>query len=174
MRVLDFVGTLHGDGRGGLVDELGTPEGFARWLGRPGDEELRARALELRAAVRALLAHVTGAGERLDAPLAVRWEQALDVVNRTAALAPRVARLEWADGPKLVHLSEAGARDRLLADLATGAIELLAGGGAAELRACPSPRCVRYFVRSHPQQVWCLPSCGNRARVSRHHRRKHA
>ncbi|WNM39110.1 CGNR zinc finger domain-containing protein [Micromonospora halotolerans] len=41
----------------------------------------------------------------------------------------------------------------------------------ATLLACPAPRCVRYFVKEHPRQAWCKPSCGNRARVSRHYQR---
>ncbi|HEY5833083.1 MAG TPA: CGNR zinc finger domain-containing protein [Streptomyces sp.] len=40
------------------------------------------------------------------------------------------------------------------------------------LRACPAPRCVRYFVKQHPRREWCRPSCGNRARVARHSARR--
>ncbi|MFE9682238.1 CGNR zinc finger domain-containing protein [Streptomyces sp. NPDC006285] len=30
---------------------------------------------------------------------------------------------------------------------------------------------MRYFLQDHPRQEWCTPSCGNRARVARHHER---
>ncbi|MYS74029.1 hypothetical protein GTY88_26960, partial [Streptomyces sp. SID5926] len=40
------------------------------------------------------------------------------------------------------------------------------------LRACHAPRCVRYFLKEHPRQEWCRPSCGNRARVARHQDRQ--
>ncbi|MGO4751944.1 CGNR zinc finger domain-containing protein, partial [Streptomyces sp. 2MCAF27] len=63
--------------------------------------------------------------------------------------------------------------DRLVAALARDAIGFLAGPERERLRACPAPRCVRYFVKDHPRQEWCKPSCGNRARVARHHHRRH-
>ncbi|WP_351234979.1 CGNR zinc finger domain-containing protein, partial [Streptomyces sp. NPDC002133] len=59
----------------------------------------------------------------------------------------------------------------LAAALARAAIALLTGPDRARLRACHAPRCVRYFLKEHPRQEWCKPSCGNRARVARHHER---
>ncbi|MFI1485060.1 CGNR zinc finger domain-containing protein [Streptomyces sp. NPDC020747] len=47
----------------------------------------------------------------------------------------------------------------------------LASPDRQRLRACHAPRCVRYFLKDHPRQEWCKPSCGNRARVARHHER---
>ncbi|WP_225853148.1 CGNR zinc finger domain-containing protein [Micromonospora sp. AMSO1212t] len=46
--------------------------------------------------------------------------------------------------------------------------------GRERLRACPAPRCVRYFLQEHARQQWCKPSCGNRARVARHYQRHQA
>jgi predicted RNA-binding Zn ribbon-like protein len=65
----------------------------------------------------------------------------------------------------------ADARLRLTSGLARAAIEFLASPARDQLLACRAPRCVRYFVKEHPRQEWCKPSCGNRARVSRHYRR---
>ncbi|MEK8142006.1 CGNR zinc finger domain-containing protein [Streptomyces sp. M10(2022)] len=64
-----------------------------------------------------------------------------------------------------------GSRGALAAGLARAAIGFLAGPDRTSLRACHAPRCVRYFVKEHPRQEWCKPSCGNRARVARHHER---
>ncbi|GAB3985513.1 CGNR zinc finger domain-containing protein [Plantactinospora veratri] len=75
--------------------------------------------------------------------------------------------------PRLVR-EPADARIRLVAGLARATIEFLAGPARDRLAACPAPRCVRYFVREHPRQEWCKASCGNRARVSRHYRRRAA
>ncbi|MEU4764419.1 ABATE domain-containing protein [Actinosynnema sp. NPDC023794] len=168
---LEFAGTVRHDGHGGLADDLATPEGFAAWAGVPADEALRQRAVELRWAVRSLFAHAARARERLDAPHLMDVGRALEIVNDTAARAPRAARLEWDEEPRLRYVDAADDGDRLLATVATAAIEFLAGGTRADLRACPGPRCIRYFVKAHPRQEWCKPSCGNRARVSRHYHR---
>ncbi|MFF1926514.1 CGNR zinc finger domain-containing protein [Streptomyces sp. NPDC058221] len=61
--------------------------------------------------------------------------------------------------------------DALPAALARAVIGFLSGPDRTALRACRAPRCVRYFVKEHPRQEWCKPSCGNRARVARHHER---
>ncbi|WP_328498260.1 CGNR zinc finger domain-containing protein [Streptomyces sp. NBC_00414] len=59
----------------------------------------------------------------------------------------------------------------LVAALARAAIAFLASPDRQRLRACHAPRCVRYFLKDHPRQEWCTRSCGNRARVARHHER---
>ncbi|ROP37596.1 CGNR zinc finger protein [Saccharothrix texasensis] len=168
---LEFAGTVRHDGHGGLADDLATQEGFTAWTGVRADEALRQRAVELRWAVRSLFARAAQAHERLDAPHLMDVERALRIVNEAAARVPRAARLEWDEQPRLRYVDAADDGDRLLATLATAAIEFLAGGTRADLRACPGPRCVRYFVKAHPRQEWCKPSCGNRARVSRHYHR---
>jgi predicted RNA-binding Zn ribbon-like protein len=168
---LEFASTVRHDGHGGLIDDLGTPEGFAAWAGVPADEALRLRVVELRWAVRSLFARVAQAGERMDTPHLMDFERALAIVNDAAARVPRAAQLDWDEQPRLRYADSAGEGDRLTAALATAAIEFLAGGARADLRACPAPRCVRYFVKAHPRQEWCKPSCGNRARVSRHYHR---
>ncbi len=168
---LEFASTVRHDGQGGLADDLATPEGFAAWAGMAADESLRLRAVELRWAVRSLFAHAAQADERLDAPHLMDFERALELVNETAARVPRAARLDWHGQPRLRYVDSADDGDRLLATVATAAIEFLAGGEREQLRACPAPRCIRYFVKAHPRQEWCKPSCGNRARVSRHYHR---
>lgn len=168
---LEFASTVRHDGHGGIADDLATPEGCTAWAGVRADEALRRRLVELRWAVRSLFAHAAHAVERLDTPHLMTFERALEVVNEAAARVPRAARLEWDEQPRLRYLDSADDGDRLLATLATAAIEFLASGTLGELRACAGPRCIRYFVKAHPRQEWCKPSCGNRARVSRHYHR---
>jgi predicted RNA-binding Zn ribbon-like protein len=173
---LEFASTVRYDGHGGLTDDLATPDGFAAWTGAvtagvAPDEVSRQRVIELRWAVRSLFAHVARANERLDTPYLLDFESALKTVNDAAARVPRAAQLDWTGQPRLRYEDSAAPVDRLLATLATAAIEFLASGTRLELRACQGPRCIRYFVKAHARQEWCDPSCGNRARVSRHYHR---
>ncbi|MBB5959978.1 putative RNA-binding Zn ribbon-like protein [Saccharothrix tamanrassetensis] len=171
-RALEFAGTVRHDGHGGLTDDLATVHGLASWAGVDAtSEDLRLKVVELRWAVRSLFAHAVDADERIDTPYLMPLDEALRLVNETAARVPRAARLEWEEPLRMRYVDSATDGERLLAELATDAIEFLASGERAELRACPSPRCIRYFVKAHPRQQWCKPSCGNRARVSRHYHR---
>lgn len=203
---LDLALTVRHDGRGGVADDLGTPEGLTAWVReRPGlfgpvpgadgraadsaradvrgadaweaDEESLAAVRSLRAAVRALFAHAVRPDEPspADARNLMPVPEALDRLNAAAAAAPTVPRLDWPDGgaPLASHHPTGAARrkDALPAVLARAVIRFLAGPDRAALRACHAPRCVRYFIKEHPRQEWCKPSCGNRARVARHHER---
>lgn len=203
---LDLALTVRHDGRGGVADDLGTPEGLTAWVHeRPGllgrvpqadgraadsaspdgraadaweaDEESLAAVRSLRAAVRALFAHAVRPGEPspADARDLMPVPEALDRINAAAAVVPTVPRLDWPDegDPLVSHHPTGAARhdDALPAALARAVIGFLAGPDRAALRACHAPRCVRYFVKAHPRQEWCKPSCGNRARVARHHER---
>lgn len=105
-------------------------------------------------------------------------EEALRRLNATAATVATVPRLDWApDHDPVAHhhpVGRAAGQSALPAALARAAIGFLAGPDRTALRACHAPRCVRYFVKEHPRQEWCKPSCGNRARVARHHERHRA
>ncbi|WP_107046844.1 ABATE domain-containing protein [Streptomyces albus] len=166
------------------------------------DEEALRAVREVRTAARALFARAVAPGppSRADAGRLPAAGTALDVLAAAAARVPTVPRLLWpADGQPVVvrewltgaaesgpaergpverGVAEAGQgpgpADRLAAVLAEAAMAFLAGPGRELLRACPAPRCVRYFVKEHPRQEWCKPSCGNRARVARHHARRRA
>lgn len=203
---LDLALTVRHDGRGGVADDLGTPEGLTAWVReRPGlfgpvpgadgraadsapadvpavdaweaDEESLAAVRSLRAAVRALFAHAVRPDEPspADARHLMPVPEALDRLNAAAGAVPTVPRLDWPDGgdPVASHHPTGAARrkDALPAALARAVIGFLAGPDRAALRACHAPRCVRYFIKEHPRQEWCKPSCGNRARVARHHER---
>ncbi|MGW3142984.1 CGNR zinc finger domain-containing protein, partial [Streptomyces sp. NPDC001139] len=125
-------------------------------------------------AVRALFAHAVRPAEPspADAARLLPVPDALARLNDAAARTPTVPVLRWEDGaePTARRHAPGGAED-LTATLAQAAIAFLTGPDRQRLRACHAPRCVRYFLKEHPRQEWCKPSCGNRARVARHHER---
>ncbi|MEV7891859.1 CGNR zinc finger domain-containing protein [Streptomyces sp. NPDC002817] len=182
---LDLALTIRHDGHGGVADDLGEPAGLTAWVrAHPdvvpnaaaymaGDPELTA-VRELRAAVRALFARAVRPGEPspADAARLLPAPQAVELLNTAAARTPTVPVLRWADGAEpAVERRAAHGAEELTAVLAQAAIGFLAGPDRERLRACHAPRCVRYFIKEHPRQEWCKPSCGNRARVARHHER---
>jgi predicted RNA-binding Zn ribbon-like protein len=115
-----------------------------------------------------------GPPSKADAHRLLDPSDALDRLNEAAAV-PLAPRLAWpADGePVVSHETDADPPTRLLAAVARAGIGFLSGPDRERLRACPAPRCVRYFVKEHARQEWCKPSCGNRARVSRYYQRHH-
>jgi predicted RNA-binding Zn ribbon-like protein len=172
---LDLARTVHHDGKGGIADDIDTADGFTSWLrGHDLPEaDVWEQAIELRRAIRALFAHAV----RPDPPAksddgVLDADTALRQVNAAAAAVLRAPQLGW---PDTVTYDEtpADSSKRLLAAFARSAIELLSGPDRPRLKACPAPRCVKYFVQDHPRQAWCKPSCGNRARVSRYYQRHH-
>ncbi|WUH95078.1 ABATE domain-containing protein [Streptomyces sp. NBC_00433] len=194
---LDLAVTVRHDGHGGVADDLADPAGLTGWV-RAHADDLRAdlaagpytaatftadaaalaAAVEVRTAVRSLFARAVlpGPPSSADADRLPPARQALDRLNAAAALVPVTPRLDWPqDGPATASRTVPGtpsAADLLAAALARHAIGFLAGPDLDLLRACPAPRCVRYFVKEHARQEWCKPSCGNRARVARHHARR--
>ena len=142
--------------------------------GRAG-RELAGQFRELRDGLRGLAAAVTadpraraaGTGTP-DVAAAVR------AVNAACARAPLWSRLTWASPPGAPArtLRSAGTGpEAALSWIAEEAVLLFTGPDAGQLRACPGPGCVLYFVRAHPRREWCSAVCGNRARVARHYQR---
>jgi predicted RNA-binding Zn ribbon-like protein len=145
--------------------------------GRPG-RELAGQFRELRDGLRGLAAAVTadpraraaGTGTP-DVAAAVR------AVNAACARAPLWSRLTWpgppgAPGaPARTRRSAGTGQEAALSWIAEEAVLLFTGPDADQLRACPGPGCVLYFVRAHPRREWCSAVCGNRARVARHYQR---
>lgn len=176
-----LMSTLWADADG-LHDELRVAADLDEWLdavridrgGAPATARDLSTARALREALRRLSAHVTGdeRGGLGSAPIGL--EEAIERVNVAASrrvrsvLSLRHGRLRLAtrrDGSPAV----AG-----LAEVAEQPIGLLAGEGAAGLRACHAPGCILYFVRPHPRREWCSVACGNRARAARHYLRVRA
>ncbi|WP_458247635.1 CGNR zinc finger domain-containing protein [Streptomyces sp. MAI_2237] len=177
--------TVRRDGHGGVADGLSDTGGLTAWVrDHPevvpdadrwvaGEGDLTA-VRELRAAVRALFAHAVrpAAPSPADAARLLPVPDALARPNDAAARTPTVPVLRWEEcaEPTVRRRAPGGAED-LTAPLARAAIAFLAGPDRQRLRACHAPRCVRYFLKEHPRQEWCKPSCGNRVRVARHHER---
>ncbi|MFF3851153.1 CGNR zinc finger domain-containing protein [Streptomyces sp. NPDC002328] len=182
---LDLALTVRHDGHGGVADDLADPAGLTAWIhahaddlpdatGHAADDTALTAVRDLRAAVRALFAHAVRPGEPspADAARLLPVPEALDRLNAAAARTPTVPVLRWTRNadPELDRRPVLEAGD-LTAVLAQAAIAFLTGPDRHRLRACHAPRCVRYFLKDHPRQEWCKPSCGNRARVARHHER---
>ncbi|MDO0930756.1 ABATE domain-containing protein [Streptomyces sp. DG2A-72] len=180
---LDLALTIRHDGNGSVADDLTEPAGLTAWVRahpgtRPDGYVADAAALtavrDLRAAVRALFARAVrpGAPSPADAARLLSVPEAVERLNASAARMPTTPVLRWAEGAEpVVHRQAVDGEGELVAVLAQAAIAFLAGPDRERLRACHAPRCVRYFLKEHPRQEWCKPSCGNRARVARHHDR---
>ncbi|MFJ8024643.1 CGNR zinc finger domain-containing protein [Streptomyces sp. NPDC096311] len=182
---LDLVLTIRHDGQGGVADDLTEPGGLTTWVRGhadllPGadaflvDAAALAAVRDLRAAIRALFARSVRPGDPspADAARLLPVPQAVLCLNTAAALAPTVPVLTWDDGAEpVVRRQAVGGIAPLPALLARAALAFLASPDRSRLHACHAPRCVRYFIKEHPRQEWCKPSCGNRARVARHHER---
>ncbi|MCK2217824.1 ABATE domain-containing protein [Actinomadura sp. ATCC 31491] len=181
---LDFVSTIRAQ-RSGLTDQLADVAGLTAWAREhaaaldldpafSATEELRAEAVRLRQAVRALFARAVAPGppSRADAADLPGFAESLALVNARALAVPRAPQLSWDGEPSLASVTAAPAEPavRLLGALATAAVEFLAGPERELLRTCQAPRCVLYYVKEHPRQEWCSTSCGNRARAARHYR----
>ncbi|NJP43896.1 ABATE domain-containing protein [Actinacidiphila epipremni] len=195
---VDLAVTVRHDGHDGIADDLAAPEGLTGWVrahagvlaadlepaggaaGFTADAAALAAAVEVRTAVRALFARAVlpGPPSAADAGRLPSAAQAADRLNAAAARVPYAPRLDWPhDAAPTAGRTVAGApsaADLVAAALARHAIAFLTGPDRERLRACPAPRCVRYFVKEHARQEWCKPSCGNRARVARHHARHRA
>ncbi|MCI0384314.1 ABATE domain-containing protein [Streptomyces sp. CNQ085] len=179
---LDLVNTtfIQGGLRGSLVDALAVPADLDLWLreqaralpperARPAADPATALHLEefrqLREALRELSRACVAREPYGEWPVAV--------VNRAARLA-----VSWpeigdgtADGP-VVRWVESDPLMVLLGAVAVSGVELLAGPGRHDVRACAAPGCILYFVKAHRRREWCTPGCGNRVRVARHHRQR--
>ncbi|GGV21703.1 CGNR zinc finger domain-containing protein [Streptomyces griseoflavus] len=183
---LDLVLTIRHDGAGGVADDLTDPAALTAWVhAHPRTLAATARytadphgltaVRDLRGAVRTLFAHAVRPAPPgpADSARLLTVPEALRRVNEAAARTPTVPVLTWDEGgdPVVRRRPVPDGGDHLTAVLARAAIGFLASPERERLRACHAPRCVRYFLKEHPRQEWCKPSCGNRARVARHHER---
>jgi predicted RNA-binding Zn ribbon-like protein len=175
---VELHNTLYAVGRQ-VIDGLETVDGLSAWLAaiadrlpdraRDADPSRHQDFLDLREAVREAL-HANLDGRRIS-------RQALRVINDFAAGAPVSPRaVEGPEGRLRVeaHRRDADPTDVALATVAADAIELVAGSGLEELRACRAPNCVLMFIRDNPRRRWCSAACGNRARQARHYERVRA
>ncbi|MFE5667438.1 CGNR zinc finger domain-containing protein [Streptomyces niveus] len=187
---VELMNTIWAD-RDGVHDELTHPEGLAAWLrgvqprlapadgpslarlSNPSADELR-RFRQLRDALRRLAAVTTGDTRLAQDTGSDPLTAAVSAVNEACAYAPSWSALTWTGdgGPTRTEVADGTLPARILSRVAEEGVRLFTGPGRAELRACHGPRCVLFFVRSHPRREWCSADCGNRARVARHYRRR--
>jgi predicted RNA-binding Zn ribbon-like protein len=96
-------------------------------------------------------------------------------INQLAAAAPVVRLLGTRPGQHLTRpVTRVDQATRLCADVATAAIDLLTGPDAASVALCDAPGCGQLYLRGRPNQQWCNPHCGTRARSQRHAERNAA
>ncbi len=159
----------------GTVDLLATSGGLEAWLTvqahRLPNAPNRITPADL-ADVLALREHITTAidearrGQRPPGP-------ALQALIQAEASAPRWRELAWVDGTVTAAPRRHGsAGQRLLADLACAATELLIDPRVTTVRQCEGAGCRLLFLPVHPRRRWCSPElCGNRTRVARYYQR---
>lgn len=190
---VELMNTVWADRRG-VHDALTTPKQAVAWLRaiRPqtaamiaaeptakrgaSDDALLRRLSTLRDALRRLAAEATGDPHRAASSSIPDLAAAVEELNIAAAAAPSWSRLLWsanATAPSRSLHAAATADEALTSQIAENGIELFAGDGRHQLRACLGPGCVLYFIKNHPRREWCSATCGNRARVARHYRRHH-
>jgi predicted RNA-binding Zn ribbon-like protein len=149
----------------GGVDAWADVAVFRAWVAARGfggasglaDEADRARALELREALRALgRRHHAGEGEST-AELAV-----LDALGSRGAL-----HLRFGDGGPPRHVPAGQGPDALLALVLGTVAEAMADGTWSRMKACPGPHCgwLFYDASRNRSRQWCsMQLCGNRVK----------
>jgi len=165
---VDFANTVRRRGAT-LVELLRSGEDLATWAARQTG--------------RVPTVSATDADQRLDEVQATRddviallhaaaGERALPAgarlrVNRLAVAATEV--LGERPGETEVTVAD-GLRglDELLARVARATVALVGQGPESGLAFCDAPSCGQFFIRERPNQRWCGPACGTRARVARH------
>lgn len=166
---IDLVNTVRR--RGWRFTELiQSPDDLRDWLDREQgrvtapaevDDDLVARFLALRDRALDLL-RAAAAGQPWPA-------EAIAAVNALVLAAPSTRLLTGEPGGyRPQPVTEADPAGRLLGDLAVAVVGLLTGPDAAGLTLCDAPGCGHLYLRHRPNQQWCNPRCGIRARTDRH------
>ena len=170
---VELANSLYLD-EGETYDFLQTPSETRVWfryvesldLPEPHSVQSNRRLRRLRDAIHQALAARLGGN--------VPERAVLDLINRSAELAPVIARLHWSPGNlPSTALSFAGSPfDQLCSRLAVATIELLSGAEGDQLRRCEGPGCSLLFVRHHKRRRFCHESCSHRDRQMRYYRRQ--
>lgn len=160
--------------RGGVMAELlSEPADLAEWLEferdrLPAPEGIDAELFDAFVALRndtLELLRAAVAGHPLPATAVSRLNA---IVTRTPLT--RVLG-EHAGHAYTVPASSGDPGNDLLATLADAVVDLLGERQLYHLAFCDAPSCGQFFHRQRPNQHWCCPACGDRARSARHHKR---
>lgn len=162
---IEFANTVFAV-RGRPTEGLESPRALADWLqdkgfaaGKVTVGDLDA-ARALRTAIRAIAAAATDGGQ---------WDaRAVATLNAHAAAPARWRELIVEPEPGVTQRSSGSAVQTALAVIADNAIEIFGGPMRHDLRGCPGPNCILYFL-SDGRREWCSNTCGNRARAARHY-----
>ena len=178
---VELVNTTYIDGglRGHRVDALTTTDQLTAWVADHADQfgsELSAalmgqactprtheQFLSLRSALRNCLQSVVDDS--------VPSSDTLAIINEFSCYS--ASRLELSPADPVAVTTRWDVADPwsvALGLVASDACRLLLPDRIDQVRACPAPGCILFFVKSHPRREWCSPVCGNRARVARHAR----
>jgi predicted RNA-binding Zn ribbon-like protein len=169
---LDVANTVRVDD-GRQIELLSTPADLAGWfdvepapLPRPDviDQDCLGRFRSVRDATLRVL-HSAAKGEPLP-PAAV------DDVNQMVRDASVHRLLTGTIGEAEHVVAQHDLTTALLGHAAAAVVDLIARDDLANLAVCHAPACGQFFHRARPNQRWCSPGCGNRARVDRHRHRR--
>jgi predicted RNA-binding Zn ribbon-like protein len=93
----------------------------------------------------------------------------VQAINELAAAAPTVRLLGAEPGQHFTRpVTQADPATRLSGDIAAATIDLLTGPDTDNIALCDAPGCGQLYLRGRPNQQWCNPHCGTRARSQRH------
>lgn len=169
---LDLANTVHWHG-GADVDHIHTLEGARDWLAHEPhdlppahrlDHETHNQLVVLRDATRTLLRQLAD-GAPPD-PDAVEW------INAAARRHPTIQCINPGSLSAEVEITAADA-SVLVGHLAAAVIALVTDPDeVARLGFCTAPNCGGLYRQSRPNQKWCHPDCGARARADRQYRRR--
>ena len=152
------------------VDKLATPVLLSEWLADRGlaagdlDEHARARAIELREALRALL--IANNGEPLD-------ERAIGTLNKAGGDAMLRVRFDGEGSSALSPAAEG--IDSALGSILAAVFRSMAEGTWHRLKACQDDACQWAFYDHSRNRsgTWCsMAVCGNRAKARAYRRRR--
>ncbi|MFC8968800.1 CGNR zinc finger domain-containing protein [Streptomyces sp. NPDC057094] len=152
--------------------ELLTPDEVAA-LPPSALEQLGGRLTDLRDALRRLAAEATEDARTTAGTGPGELQEAVARLNRAAGDTPHWSVLSWTPGqePSRHLRAEGEGAAAAVSALADEAVALFGQDTRHQLRACPGPGCVLYFMKNHPRREWCSAGCGNRARSARHYQR---
>jgi predicted RNA-binding Zn ribbon-like protein len=181
---LDLVNTARiEDGRS--VEDLGSPRDAVAWLDAGGlivtDD---ATALHPPPAARVLLGEARGLRGAIERAIEAAQrgdplpEPSLYAINRVLGASRASALLGLEEGRAFLVELEAGEGPlAALAPVARAAADLLIATDPGRVRRCASESCTRWFVDTSKagRRKWCsMATCGNRAKATRHRRRRSA
>jgi predicted RNA-binding Zn ribbon-like protein len=169
---LDVANTvLVDDGR--RVELLRTPTDLVGWLDAepaplPRPDPIDEHCLERFRSMRDTVLHILH-NAAADEPLA---STAVGEINRMVRDTSVHRLLTGTVGEAEHVVVHDDSTSALLGHAAAAVVDLIARDDLANLAVCHAPACGQFFHRARPNQRWCSPGCGNRARVDRHRHRR--